>query len=268
MSHAIETSDTETRGYTLLSEERKHWTDLIDAQGQVKHRWFHKNAASKVVILLSDGRLLRSAYLPKKGDIAEETYDVAGLVEEVDWDSNVVKSCIYRDESRSTHHDLVALPNGHYLAAVWQSVPWSRCREAGWDDTRGFGKAVRERTKGGKNGNTEGGLCVIDGIVELRAHKSSAESCEAVWEWWSIDHLVQDRNPSGDNYGQPIENPQLIDPNYAIDYNPSLLQLNPGKPQMLHINSLDYIADLDQGELLVLRVVGDAAEGGVKGELQ
>jgi hypothetical protein len=56
-----------------------------------------------------------------------------------------------------------------------------------------------------------------------------------VWEWHVWDHLIQEYDPSKDNYGVVEDHPELIDINYGNhqqDWN--------------HINSIDYNEELDQ----------------------
>jgi len=74
-----------------------------------------------------------------------------------------------------------------------------------------------------------------------------------VWEWWFFDHLVQDLDPTKDNY---VEDGKTI-----ADY-PGKLDINWGMPvsrDWLHCNSMDYNEELDrvvinsvQGEFYVI----------------
>jgi hypothetical protein len=61
---------------------------------------------------------------------------------------------------------------------------------------------------------------------------------EIVWEWHIWDHLVQDYNPSEENYGSVGNHPELID----INYDASQIDT----PDWNHINSIDYNEEFDQ----------------------
>eukprot|EP00854_Cymbomonas_tetramitiformis_P013912 gene13912-16444_t len=203
-------SQNSSYGYQLIVLERRHWTDLVDTHGQVKHRWFHSMASSKGAHLLPNGHLARSAYYAEEGDDPSKTYDDAGLVEEVDWDGNVVRSCIYRSDKHVTTHDMMMMPNGNFLCNAMVELDWDL-------------------------------LCETDGVVELKIVPNQTE-CEVVWEWWASDHIIQDLRPKAKNYGSIDDNPQLIDVNYGMD----MYMNNGGSPELLHLNSVDYNEELDQ----------------------
>ncbi|MCP4246868.1 MAG: hypothetical protein GY778_07450 [bacterium] len=61
-----------------------------------------------------------------------------------------------------------------------------------------------------------------------------------VWEWHFWDHLVQDVDPGLANYGVVADHPELLDINFG----------NVGGPQgggdWVHVNAIDYNAELDQ----------------------
>jgi hypothetical protein len=58
-----------------------------------------------------------------------------------------------------------------------------------------------------------------------------------VWSWNSWDHLIQDFDPTKDNFGVVADHPELIDINAG--------QPTP-QPDFQHANGLDYNAELDQ----------------------
>jgi len=60
-----------------------------------------------------------------------------------------------------------------------------------------------------------------------------------VWEWWMMDHIIQDNFPSKDFYGNPHEHPEKIHLNYVYDeYNV--------QPQVGHINTVSFNHNLNQ----------------------
>src|SRR5690606_28101092 len=56
-----------------------------------------------------------------------------------------------------------------------------------------------------------------------------------VWEWHVWNHLIQDFDPTKDNYGVISEHPELIDINGGLH-----------SPDFIHLNAVAYNADLDQ----------------------
>ena len=96
-----------------------------------------------------------------------------------------------------------------------------------------------------------------------------------VWQWWSLDHVIQDRSPDWPNYGVLSENPGRFD----LNWGPGL------RGDFTHQNALDYNQTLDHivlnndrmGELYVIDhggtfVVGDfeaskALAAGPKGDI-
>jgi hypothetical protein len=71
-------------------------------------------------------------------------------------------------------------------------------------------------------------------IIEVEPIGSSGGNI--VWEWHSWDHLIQDYDPSKENYGVVGDHPELIDVNYGSGL----------FPDWHHVNSVDYNEDLDQ----------------------
>ena len=57
-----------------------------------------------------------------------------------------------------------------------------------------------------------------------------------VWEWRAWDHLVQDADPTKDNYGVVADHPELIDINFG----------EVASGTWLHANAIDYNEELDQ----------------------
>lgn len=240
-------SQNSSYGYHLIVLERRHWTDLVDTHGQVKHRWFHSMASSKGAHLLPNGHLARSAYYAQKGDDPSTTYDDAGLIEEVDWDGNVVRSCIYRSDKHVTTHDMMVMPNGNFLCNAMIELDWDVCSDLGFDLQHGIGRRLYFQSRNvqakakERHRLTPELLCETDGVVELKIVPNQTE-CEVVWEWWASDHIIQDLRPTAKNYGSIDDNPQLIDVNYGMD----MYMNGPGSPQLLHLNSVDYNEELDQ----------------------
>ena len=78
-----------------------------------------------------------------------------------------------------------------------------------------------------------------DHIIEVEPQGPSGGTI--VWEWHVWDHLVQDFDPSKENYGVVPQHPELIDINFSLGPGPGQ-----GKADWNHTNSVDYSEALDQ----------------------
>ncbi len=56
-----------------------------------------------------------------------------------------------------------------------------------------------------------------------------------VWEWHVWDHLIQDYDPSKQNYGVVADHPELVDINFGS-----------ARADWIHMNSIDYNEEFDQ----------------------
>ena len=63
-----------------------------------------------------------------------------------------------------------------------------------------------------------------------------------VWEWHLWDHLIQDYDPTKDNYGVVGDHPELIDVNYSL----APFCCPSGNADWTHTNAVDYNEQLDQ----------------------
>ncbi|MGB0868406.1 MAG: aryl-sulfate sulfotransferase [Flavobacteriales bacterium] len=210
-------------GYTLFAPLNGYKTYLIDNCGQKVHEWSHVAESRLTVELLEDGTLIRSA----EGDGAHANWTVggsAGRIEKVDWNSNVTWSFEYISATPSdsgqynTHHDFEVLPNGNILILVWENRPQS------------------DVISQGVNTDYDDDFMWMEKIIEIEPTGTSGGNI--VWEWFLYDHIIQDFDASKPNYGNVSANPNKIDINYKKSLN--------FHPDWIHINSIDYNADLDQ----------------------
>ncbi|MEP0813753.1 MAG: aryl-sulfate sulfotransferase [bacterium] len=200
-------------GYTLYAPLIGDKTYLVDMEGEVVHYWTSQYIPAFSCELTEGGELLRIC------NTEEHPFGMVngGRLEKFDWDGNLLWSHEISTTEELIHHDVKQMPNGNVLVIVWSAYTAEEATEAGrnpaniselgmWFDS------IREIQPVGANG----------GIV--------------VWEWNSLDHLIQDFDPSKNNYGDPGAHPELIDINY--DPNATL--------ELTHINSVEYDEDLDQ----------------------
>jgi gluconolactonase len=204
-------------GYTLFGA--KGGTYLIDMEGRVVRTWSTVRTNPR---FLANGNILDSSTDdPSRG---------SGFVE-VDWDHNVVWHYTETRSDYAPHHDFVRIFNkkiGAYTTfyIANKSITHEQAIAAGCDPSRNYKDAQ------------------MDAIVEVDMDG------HIVWEWWFLDHVVQDVDPTKANYvgeGKTI-----------ADY-PGRINLNlPGRPvkrDWLHCNSLDYHPEL--GHIVTNSVQGE-----------
>lgn len=214
-------------GYTLYAPIHEKTTYLIDICGFVVHSWESAYHPGHAFYLLETGHLLRAGMV---GSMDFSPPSTGGVMEELDWDGNVVWSYAYCDAQRCLHHDIEPLPNGNVLMVAWEKKTEAEAIAAGRDPS----------------------LLSIDHLWPdhiIEVEPVTPEGGNIVWEWHLWDHLIQDFDPAQANYGVVADHPELFDVNGAQD--------GSGQPDtgadLNHINSISYNADLDQILLSVHR---------------
>lgn len=201
-------------GYNLFAALNSTTAYLMDNDGNVVHSWETGYTPGNAMYLIDGGSLLHT------GNVRAANFDVGGaggIVQIFDWDGSLTWSYEYATASHRQHHDVELLPNGNILLVAWDYKSEAEALAAGRDPSL----------------LTQGELWP-DSIIEVQP--SGALGGTIVWEWHAWDHVVQDYDSTTANYGVVAEHPELIDLNYT---------LNP-MADWLHVNSVDYNAELDQ----------------------
>jgi len=108
------------------------------------------------------------------------------------WHGNLVWTYDYNHDATFEtavwqHHDFEVMPNGNILMIAWETMSAAEAEQAGRDDTLPGG----------------GGSFLPDHIVEVQPDLVAGVGGTIVWEWHAIDHLVQDHDPTKDNWYGP-----------------------------------------------------------------
>lgn len=141
-----------------------------------------------------------------------------GVIERLDWFSNVIWRYTINTDTSRLHHDFEILPNNNLLLMVWVS--------------RTAEKAIEQ----GRNPDSlSSEFLWTEKIIEIEP--SGTNDFNIVWEWDLWDHLIQDYDPTKANFGVVSENPQLMN----INYNSFS-----GIADWAHGNSISYHHQLDQ----------------------
>lgn len=132
-----------------------------------------------------------------------------------DWSNNVVWSFNMQATGYKQHHDIEPLPNGNVLCLLRRNY------------------TNTEIIAQGKDPNFIDANFAIDEIIELQP--VGANNAIEVWKWSFLDHFIQDFDNTKLNYGTVANHPELIDLNF-----------NNMTSDIMHLNSIDYNANLDQ----------------------
>lgn len=151
-----------TPGYTLYTPTGLTTTYLLNMRGEVVHEWDLPKPPGNYTYLLPNGNLLGGF----KTDEGPRVAAKGGLMQEIDWDGNVVWE--YVDHTQ--HHDFRRLSNGNTIYIGLEDVP---------DD-------ILARIGGGRAGSErkENGGMMTDYLREVNP------SGETVWEWHSNDEMT------------------------------------------------------------------------------
>lgn len=207
-------------GYTLLAPLTDDKTYLLNNCGEVVYEWQGMGVPGDVCYLLEDGRLLRT----EKVDSRFVAGGTGGRVLLQDIDGTILWSYNYTSDTYHHHHDVEYLPNGNILLIAWEQFSRAEAIEKGRNPD-----LVEAQGLWGEK------------VVELKP--IGTNEVEVVWEWHLWDHLVQDFDSTKQGYGVIAEHPGRVNINYAAAVGSS-----PGnnKADWIHLNSVDYNAELDQ----------------------
>ncbi|KAK3274611.1 hypothetical protein CYMTET_17209 [Cymbomonas tetramitiformis] len=197
LSSATHSALPPASGYTLYSMIGSHFTDLVDTEGYVAHRWFHQLPGLSHPALLENGNLLRLAR-PLDSDTRVR-------IEEMDWAGVAKHACLYGDETHSAHSDVLKLPSGNYLLLASKKVDLEVCAANGLDVDGPMYESMRQSSSG---------HCIVDGLVEVTSVDWTSE-CQTAWDWWHDDHWIQDKFPGKKSYGSVPKSLEKIDVNYV-----------------------------------------------------
>ena len=202
-------------GYTLITPALHPSVYLINLDGQIVHQWEVSASWGTTNRLLPDGALLRVSGAPGTW---VDVQGFSGRGEIIEWDGTIRWQYDFVTENYMLHHDVVPLPNGNLLGAVWDRRDMDAITAVGFDPDH----LVEDHVE-----------IFSERIVEFKP--ILPDTIEIVWQWDSWDHLVQDHAPLlSDTYAERI-----------ADY-PGRIDINTSTGgDWLHFNALDYNETLD-----------------------
>lgn len=207
----IALEDDANEGYTLISPIGGSITYLIDNCGQIINSWQSDYNAGLAAYLSEDGMLTRA------GKFTSNSFTIGGsggLIEQYDWEGNLIWQYFHSSANTLQHHDIHVLDNGNILFLAVEP------------------KLITEAIENGRNPDNIGNNGLYDDVV----YEIDPSTNNIVWKWSMWDHMIQDFDITKSNYGVLADNPHKVDINH--DNNPS--------PDFIHFNSIDYDPILDQ----------------------
>ena len=206
-------------GYTLFPKLNNTETYLIDHHGKLVHQWSSGSIIGNVAYLLPDGNLMRAVRFEPVPIARFNAGGRGGKVEVLEWDGTVVWDFPYASDTYRHHHDIAPMPNGNGLLIAWELKTDVEAIQAGRDPIFLPDAELWPET-----------------IVEVEP--TSPTTGTIVWEWRLWDHVVQDFDPTKDNFGVVGDHPELVDINFLAG--------RTGSADWLHANAVDYNPELDQ----------------------
>jgi len=209
-------------GYTLFVPGGYKTTYLIDIEGNIVHTWQNKYSTGDSFYLLENGNILLTGktkqvtvgYMSDGKTNRFRSGGYGGIIQEVDWDGNVVWEYTFSTPEHRQHHDIARMTNGNTLLVAWELKTEEEALAAGH-----------------KPELLSQGELWPDMIIEVNPDK------EIVWEWHFWDHLSSETG--GIANGKAVSN-DITDPGKLnINYGPT-------KADWLHINAVNYNEILDQ----------------------
>lgn len=197
--------------YTLYSVMNSTSAYLIDTNGNTFHTWnFASNAKTGYsTYMMPGGTLVRT--VAKSGN-SFTGGPICGQVQKVDYNGTVIWDFVYSTSNYCSHHDICPMPNGNVLLIAYEVKTPAQVTQAG------SSMAI---------------TMWPDKIVEIQP--TGPTTGIVVWEWHAWDHLVQNVDPTKDNYYPSIsDHPELLNINYQT------------QKDWLHMNGVDYNPILDQ----------------------
>jgi len=149
-------------GLTLISPNASDSSFLIDDFGEIKHQWDTSRSPRLSAYLLPNGHLLRTGAL-NTGYF--DSGGKGGVIEEFDWEGNLVWDFEYSDENKTLHHDMELLPNGNILALSWEQ------RDGIWAEV-----IIEIEKTGNSGGNVVWSWDIFDHEQEMGLDSSNANN--------------------------------------------------------------------------------------------
>jgi len=201
-------------GYTLFSPMSACKTAyLMDMEGFIVHEWQCDYTPGLHDVLLENGNILRGGAVDRAVTGCPIHFGgTSGIVQEIDWDGNVVWEYQNSDADSTQHHTFHRLPNGNTFILVWEYHSYEEAIAAG-----------RTENLYGPEKPDQNGIWP-DMVEEVNA------AGQVVWKWHVWDHVGANDPAKFDiNYALPLPIPAVGFQSYM------------GNADWTHFNTVGYL---------------------------
>ncbi|KAK3277688.1 hypothetical protein CYMTET_14320, partial [Cymbomonas tetramitiformis] len=223
-------------GYTLLSNIGSPTTYLLNNSGAVVKSFHLRGMLRAHKAALSDRGSLYGLVVERKCLMLSAYWwlekDCESYIQEVSWQGEPLWQWKPMSNRVTLGQDVVRMPSGNYLALVYTGLTSEEALELGLDP-----KLLRAST-----GQGRGWDFTYSGLREIMP--TGPFTGEVVWQWESIEHIVQDYDESKANYDKVHKRPELYNLNHVDALLDKTRTVNasgvwePGLQPFMHISSL------------------------------
>lgn len=170
---------------------------LKDKTGKLLNSWSFESKLGNELKLIDQERVF-GMFKPDQVEFSFGGY--GGILREFNVNNDIIWEYEVNTSKELLHHDFQIMPNGNILALVWEKFTSEESKELGYK---------------------KDGPIYLEKIIEIE--KSTKK---IIWEWRSVDHLIQDYDSDAKNYGLIYENPKKIDINYVDSDDGDIMHAN------------------------------------------
>ena len=162
---------------------------VINKQGEIVEEYAFENSLGNDLEVLPNDEFLGIFKLNQRTDF--KFGGSGGILRHVTADQQILWEYTIASKTELAHHDLEHLPNGNLITIVWEEISTEEAQALG--------------------AQTQGPI-YTEKLVEINPNTN-----KIVWQWRSVEHLVQNVNETASTYGSIRQNPRKIDINYNSD---------------------------------------------------
>ena len=209
--------DLAYEGYNLIYPHNQPNVYLLNNCGEIVHTWEDEAdfRPGNTAYILPDGNLLKTKRFAAVGNDAIWAGGGGAFIEIRSWENDLIWSFEMNDSLNRLHHDIAVTKDGTILAIAWEKKTKEEAVQAGRDTALIPDEEVWS-----------------EWVLEIDPNTD-----QIIWEWHLWDHLVQDFDPTKDNFGMVAAHPELLNINFTT---------NDGGRDWLHSNAIDYNTGLNQ----------------------
>jgi hypothetical protein len=173
-------------GYTLFSPTSgvgNKTSYLIDMEGYIVHEIQCEYVAGLHDVLLENGNILRGGAVDRAVTGCPIRFGgTGGIIQEIDWDGNVVWEQQESSPNHSQHHTFFRKPDGNTMILIWERQSKADVVAAGRDPSACYG--VDDVLGNGQTAEANGRADLWPDMV-----KEYDANNNLVWEWRVWDHV-------------------------------------------------------------------------------